>query len=318
MGRTDADVDFKTSTIGGLLKQIRKANFYEVDENSPGLVEVWVCTIVPKYTKSILKFVQNHVDHEEQERLHHLKRFKKHGEGSNTRIVAILCTARYMEYEHLLSLLEDESGVIIEGDSLKILLVPKEIPLTKEISQKWSDLIWPMAWKGNPNHQALLTAGLDLVQEKLVVKALFDELKSEHPFVTIVAEKQSSNGQIKILHTAIDERNDHPLRHSIMNAISMVALEEKSRRENLTNERNGYLCQNLLFYTSFEPCAMCAMALVHSRIERLVYLNKHKRGAIESSYFIGDRRDLNWTFDIWRWVGENDYLPFEDVSHLDP
>ncbi|EEJ60862.1 hypothetical protein HMPREF0528_0004, partial [Lactobacillus johnsonii ATCC 33200] len=33
MGRTDADVDFKTSTIGGLLKQIRKANFYEVDEN---------------------------------------------------------------------------------------------------------------------------------------------------------------------------------------------------------------------------------------------------------------------------------------------
>lgn len=318
------DVDFKTSTIGKLFKQIRKSNFNQVDENSPELMDVWICTITPKFTKSILRFVENHIDRTEQERLHHIKRFKKQEEGSNTLIVTVLCTATYLGFQDLLALLEDDTRVAIESDSLRILRVPKELPLTKEIAQVWSQLIWPMAWKGNPNHQALLTSDLDLEQERRIIETLIDNINDylKYPFVTVVAQKESAKGPIKILHIAFDERDKHPLHHSIMNAIAMVAQEEEAlRRENDPEGTNGYLCQNLLFYTSYEPCAMCAMALVHSRIERLTYLSKHKRGAIESSYFIGDRRDLNWTFDIWRWVGSTDnyHLNHQNqLSQLEP
>lgn len=315
------DVDFKTSTIGNVLKQIRKSNFSQLDDNFPELMDVWVCTITPKYTKLILKFIENHIDKAEQDRLHHIKRFKKKGEGSTTQIIAVLCTAAYLEFQDLLALLEDDSGVITESDSLKISQVPKALPLVKEVAQKWSDLIWPMAWKGNPNHQALLASNLDVEQERWIIEKLIDTMGGhvKYPFVTIVAQKQSTNGEIKILHTAFDERDNHPLHHSVMNAIAMVAEEEKSRRVNDAEGTSAYLCQNLLFYTSYEPCPMCAMALVHSRIERLTYLSKHKRGAIESSYFIGDRRDLNWTFDIWRWVGNADYHPLgHQLSELEP
>lgn len=41
-----------------------------------------------------------------------------------------------------------------------------------------------------------------------------------------------------------------------------------------------YLCSNLHVFTYQEPCVMCAMALVHSRIERLIYMaprNDHKK-----------------------------------------
>lgn len=319
--KKNVNVDLKTSTIGGLLKQIRKSNFTKLAEDSPDLIEVWVCSIGPKFTKSIIKFVESHIDPLEQERLHHLKRFQKRGEGINLIIDAILCTTSYIEFDDLLTSLEVHFGTAIEMNSVHVREVPSELPLMREIAQKWSSQIWPMAWKGNPNHQALLTADFDLLQEQFVIEKLCETMQNNPsiPFVTLIAEKQPFTGKINILHIVVDNRDETPLGHSIMNAIATVAREEKLQRSLHPNQETGYLCHNLLFYTSYEPCAMCSMALVHSRIGRLIYLFEHNRGALESSYFIGDRRDLNWTFDIWKWVGSiGDHPKTALLDHLDP
>lgn len=313
-------MDFRTSTVGGVLKQIRESNFRDIDERHPEVLRVWVCTISPSQTKSFLKFVDENVEKVEQESLHHLKRFRKKQLADKVLIDAIVCKEGYLRAETILSLFKGYAGLSVESESLQLLQLPKEIPLVKEIAQKWSSHFWPMAWKGNPNHQALLASNFDITQEIAIVEKLAStiNLNSVNPFVTFIAKKDSKTGHITILFTSFDERDKHPLRHSIMNAIEKVAQDEMLQRASGKNDQLGYLCHDLVVYTSHEPCAMCAMALVHSRIGRLTYLFKHGHGAIESSYFIGDRKDLNWSFDIWRWVGDLRIPPINHVNHVNP
>ncbi len=52
---------------------------------------------------------------------------------------------------------------------------------------------------------------------------------------------------------------------------------------------------------------MCAMALVHSRISRLIYIKSSpKTGALEPSsgagYGIHNNKMLNWDFEVFKWI----------------
>ncbi|MFI5308995.1 MAG: tRNA adenosine(34) deaminase TadA [Polyangiales bacterium] len=52
-------------------------------------------------------------------------------------------------------------------------------------------------------------------------------------------------------------------------------------------------------YVTLEPCAMCAGALVHARVARLVYgCDDPKAGAVRSLYAIGQDGRLNHRFDL--------------------
>ena len=64
-------------------------------------------------------------------------------------------------------------------------------------------------------------------------------------------------------------------------------------REAAAKIGNYRLTQSCL-YTTIEPCAMCAGALVNARIERLVFGAKdEKYGAVESVFRICDNSSLN-------------------------
>lgn len=304
MSKTTA-VDFRNSTIGNVLKQIKRSNSKDASyENSPPLCSAHICSIQPRQTRNLLKFIDTHIPKAEQEALHHLKRFRKIESDVATYIEALLCPDTFIDANILESWLEEDPALASASKTLRAIRVPYEAPLIKEIAQDWSTKFWPMAWKGNPHHQALKTSTIDTTREANIVKMLaqFHKLNSRSPFATIIGRENATNGKFEVLCYALDERNEHPLKHSIMNAISQIASQELEQR-NASGDSVGYLCHNLLVYTTHEPCCMCAMALVHSRIGRLTYLFAHDRGAIESSLFIGDRKDLNWSFDIWRWVG---------------
>jgi len=52
-------------------------------------------------------------------------------------------------------------------------------------------------------------------------------------------------------------------------------------------------------YVTLEPCAMCAGALVHARVARLVYgCDDPKAGAVRSLYAIGQDGRLNHRFEL--------------------
>uniref|UniRef100_A0A2K6SVR2 Adenosine deaminase tRNA specific 3 n=1 Tax=Saimiri boliviensis boliviensis TaxID=39432 RepID=A0A2K6SVR2_SAIBB len=73
-----------------------------------------------------------------------------------------------------------------------------------------------------------------------------------------------------------------------------------------------YVCTGYDLYVTREPCAMCAMALVHSRILRVFYGAPSPDGALGTRFRIHARPDLNHRFQVFRGVLE------EQCLRLDP
>jgi len=62
---------------------------------------------------------------------------------------------------------------------------------------------------------------------------------------------------------------------------------------------NNYRLLNTTLYVTIEPCIMCAGAMIHARIYRLVFgALDPKAGAITSQYNIGGDRKLNHQLEV--------------------
>jgi len=60
-------------------------------------------------------------------------------------------------------------------------------------------------------------------------------------------------------------------------------------------------------YSTIEPCAMCAGALIQARVKRLVYgARDEKAGAVESQFHICDAATLNHRIEVVTGVLENE------------
>ncbi|KAI0518447.1 hypothetical protein F5B22DRAFT_635163 [Xylaria bambusicola] len=148
-------------------------------------------------------------------------------------------------------------------------------------------------------------------------------------------------------------RTGNPMGHAALRAISMVA-QKLVRTENRTENKpaimefeafqdgpllddeqvvfeaehpcpDGYLCHDLELYLTHEPCVMCAMAILHSRMGRIVFrhrmpltggMSSEDRGydacgnslACENAPCGGGRglglhwrKELNWSMLGWEW-----------------
>lgn len=68
-------------------------------------------------------------------------------------------------------------------------------------------------------------------------------------------------------------------------------LREAARRS------GNYRFPDTTMYVTLEPCAMCAAAMVHARVKRVVFgADDPKTGAIQSKYQIGTDGKLNHVF----------------------
>ena len=124
------------------------------------------------------------------------------------------------------------------------------------------------------------------------------------------AEKAYARGEIPI--GAVLVRNEdgtvvsrgHNLRESKNDATAhaeMEAIREACAR------LNRWRLSGLTLYVTIEPCAMCAGALVNSRIDRLVYgSTESKFGAVESIFNVVNHRLLNHRLSVTAGVLENE------------
>ncbi len=68
-------------------------------------------------------------------------------------------------------------------------------------------------------------------------------------------------------------------------------------------KRQSWRLEDCTLYVTLEPCAMCAGALVQSRIKRVVYgCADPKAGAVDSLFTIGQDARLSHRFDVTRGV----------------
>ena len=153
-------------------------------------------------------------------------------------------------------------------------LVPAGPAYTREQCQAWSKF-WPCAFK-----QPSL---LPLQQHPEETLRYRDLMMSLQPTDTLIIHHE--------LGVHIRTRDgDGPLDHS-----TMKALAEFSSSHTSTDQ---YYCQGAVVLLGAEPCIMCAMALVHSRVDRVYFRDTVPRGAF--SKWKLHQQPLNYMYRLFQ------------------
>ncbi|XP_062862325.1 probable inactive tRNA-specific adenosine deaminase-like protein 3 [Trichomycterus rosablanca] len=118
-------------------------------------------------------------------------------------------------------------------------------------------------------------------------------------------------------------RAGNPLHHAVMACIDLVARSQGGGAYQYKNypgctyaaldsvsvcssdgggNDRPYICTGYDLYVTREPCVMCAMALVHSRISRVFYAVASADGALGTKYKIHCQKDLNHHFQVYKGV----------------
>lgn len=125
--------------------------------------------------------------------------------------------------------------------------------------------------------------------------SLCNENKAQRPDELLISALLVDPKTSQVLLTAHDTRvsTKHPLNHAIMNLLNNLSAHFLSQpvQEAKDGEEEQYYAHLYDVYTTHEPCTMCCMALVHSRIRRLIFWRGTKTGARELGWMKGDEED---------------------------
>ncbi|KAH3678149.1 hypothetical protein WICMUC_001665 [Wickerhamomyces mucosus] len=287
------DIDFESGIIEKKLLQIVKKNPLI---NVLKLISVWTIEVDPKSSSKVLSVFKNFPD---PVNLQHLKRIQKTTEG---KLKVLVSSMELFSNENEVKLrLENESIVY---QNLSIHEVPNHCPTIKLLSHDWTQKYWPLLWKGNPNDQILNDMKINVDEIRIFLERISKEslqITEGLPIVTLAAKDS------KILAISSDKRSSsQPLEHSIMSCIETITSQQRKNDHDNTEQ---YLLNDITIYTTHEPCSMCCMALIHSRIQRLIYLEPSiGTGALKQSsgdgYCIHDNKFLNSSYEVLEWIGD--------------
>lgn len=307
----NGNIDYKKERFYGVLQRISPS----VVDVQPNLEEYWICSINPKNTPKLMTLLKNKFQYT-NDNLKHLKRMQKIKYGDRFVLKVIICPVEsnlsVFTYDQLSSLLK----TTLNQDDIKVekTLIPMHTPFDKETNQEWSEKYWPLLWKGNPIVQELNEISRNINIEKIrkymnLITELSSKSEKELPVVTIFVDPLTD----KIISKRYDERTSlNPIKHTIMDGIAEIADNELARRKSQKVQdikSNNYLCLNYHVYTTHEPCTMCSMALVHSRISQLVYIKQSlKTGGIGKTSGHGEMIhlscSLNWKFEAFQYIDD--------------
>ncbi|CUS22899.1 LAQU0S07e02652g1_1 [Lachancea quebecensis] len=300
-------INYQEGVIEDKLWQIRD----RASINEPKLVNVWTVDINVGESRIFVEFIRQSVQKMEPVAFQHIKRIKK-CDGNHKCLTVIVCSHFMIkEKDDFMHFMQDApfSFQNVKDSSV----VPQNGPPTKELSLEWSNLYWPLVWRGNPNDQILNSYIFDMkfieATLKQISKKSLAEQASGKQAAVVSAFVNPKNKKIVFVS---DHRHDcSPLDHSIMRGIRSVAELEHQKKENHSgkDEVETYLCLGFDVYTTHEPCSMCSMALIHSRIKRCIYLTPMKEtGCLESEsgdgYCMHSNHSLNSKYEVFRWIGD--------------
>ncbi|MCK9088216.1 tRNA adenosine(34) deaminase TadA [Haemophilus influenzae] len=131
------------------------------------------------------------------------------------------------------------------------------------------------------------------------VRSEFDEKMMRYALE--LADKSEALGEIPVGAVLVDDARNiigEGWNLSIVQSDPTAHAEIIALRNGAKNIQN-YRLLNSTLYVTLEPCTMCAGAILHSRIKRLVFgASDYKTGAIGSRFHFFDDYKMNHTLEI--------------------
>jgi len=276
-------------------------------------VNVFVDTIVDrKFTSNIVKSL---AELSKIPSLTHLKRVNNQ--------TVILTLAVDFKPDECVTMLKSK-GFDFAGLSGQLRTIPVPASMPKTCSQnKRARELWPCNF--HPNKQL----------ESILSGEFFDQLQlatiDSHMRVALeCANNGDGVGAIvvnpldnEILARSEDFRVKHPVKHAVMCVVDEVAKTQgggvwnrfpnmnESLQVTAVDKDGPYLCTGYDVYVTREPCVMCAMALVHSRVRRVFYGYSKSNdddgpGGLGGSVSVHLLKGINHRFEVYAGVMEKE------------
>jgi tRNA(adenine34) deaminase len=140
---------------------------------------------------------------------------------------------------------------------------------------------------------------------------MLGDLRSDEKYMRMAleeAEKASQRGEIPV--GAILLKGDQVLARDHNRCIELS--DPTAHAEILVLRKGGEILRNYrleetVMYVTAEPCPMCAFAMVHSRISRLVFgTSEPKFGAVESKFKLLNEKGVNHRVKVDRGILEKE------------
>lgn len=321
-----------------LLRVLRKigGTGAENGPRRPPSCPVFVAEVVPAEANKIIQILSQRLPLDDG--LIHLKRIRRiasDDESKNYTLEVLLCR------QEVWLLRDADLDNCLKQFALKTRLhhVPAVPPLSKEELIQWRQL-WPLSYRPGreryipPDCQELrnMYNHLQYVSEQAIA-VQGDHCKQFAILVHPATNIRVAEGRDSSFRNSNRNDNSRPvnstLKHAVMNCIESFSIPHgdsaKVRRKSGATEKGSpnergansplrsdqYLGTGLDCYMLREPCVMCAMALVHSRIRRVVFVayNEDVVSGLSDAK-IHNEPSLNHRFDAF-------YIPIDQLSGID-